>query len=450
MYRRCILILGILLAVFSPCAYSANETLSMTKFDNGLKVIVREGHSVNLVAVDIWVKAGSINEDSSNNGVSHLVEHMVFKATKKFGNGDIDREMEGIGAEVNGGTSKDYVHFFTTVASEYLQTALDVLADAVMNAQFRPEDIEKERLVVLDEIARSESDPVKVAVNAFARTSYTRHPYGMPETGTRESVLKLKRDNLASYYAKYFTPTNTCVSIAGDVTKQDAVTAVVKSFSGFERIHPNSVVKTSLPANEPARTTPLLRRYTWKQSKKAYLVIGLDAAPVSEAKDVCALDTIAAMLGNTSRGRISAALTDAHIAFTEVNADYVTQRCPGLIYVLVSIDPADEEKAASVILTEYRRLANEQVTAGELSESVSRVVGADLYQDETFSGQARVMGLWETIDSYDHYLGRSSILNSLSVSDVTDCAKKYLSGDNYCLITLEPENTSKTTESKGK
>jgi zinc protease len=436
------LILAVLLTAASGvCALGGPEDVFAGTLPNGMRVIVKEGHTVNLVSVDVWIKAGSVNEDASKNGISHLTEHMVFKATKKYGPGQIDREIEGIGAEVNGGTSKDYVHFYTTVASQYLPTALDVLSDAVMNALFRAEDVEKERRVVLDEIARDESDPLRRAIDMFIDSAYSTHPYRLHAAGSRDSVSKLTRDELYAYYCRRYTPRNTCVSVAGDVSLQDALKAVSRAFDGYERIHPDSGVDT-VPPKEPARSEPSVHSFTWQQSSKAYVILGFPAAPASSMRDVCALDTIVELFGDTYRGRISSALSASQIKFGQVVTDFVTQKYPGMIYVVAVVAPSDVSKAADVILNEFRRVAADPVSMAESADAKSRALGSDLYEMETFSGQARILGMYDCISSCDQVQERASTIPGLSASDISSTAKAYFTGNNYTLVTIEPESKS--------
>jgi predicted Zn-dependent peptidase len=413
---------------------SAADDVSLTVLPSGMKVIIREGRSINLAAVDIWVKAGSVNETAETNGVSHFVEHMIFKATQKYAPGQIDREIEGLGAELNGGTSRDYVHFYTTVASEYLSAALDALADAIMNAQFRPEDVEKERRVILDEIARAESNPMRRAAALFAQAAFKSHPYRLPPTGTRESISKLTRDDLVNYYQARFTPANTCVSIAGEVSKADALEVAQKAFSGFERIGPTAAD----PQPEPARVSAVSARFRLP-SKQAYVILGYPAPPASELRDSCALDVILAVLGDTNRGRIAAALTQQGLRFSEITAEFTAQRYPTTFSITVAVDPQDIDKAISVLVSEFRALAKNPAAAEELARAKRLVEGSDLFEQETFSGQARSLGLYESIASYDLALKYGGTVRSLTAEDVMSAASRYFGADNYCLVILEPE-----------
>jgi zinc protease len=424
-----------ILAVIASSTFADSAAqVSSTVLPNGMKVIIREGHVVNLAAVDIWVRAGSVNETSANNGISHFVEHMIFKATKKYGPGQADREIEGLGAELNGGTSKDWVHFYTNVASEYLPTALDVLSDALMNAQFRPEDMDKERQVLADEIARADSNPTQRAYNLFSRAMYATHPYGLPPTGSKEIIGKLTRDDLVAYYNRYYTPANTIVSIAGDVSTSDAVALVQKSFAGFTR---TSAAGSAAPPDEPPITSPCEKQFD-SQTSQAYVVFGYAGPPVSQFSDACALDIILALLGDTHRGRICSALTEKGIQFGEIKTDFMSQRYPSTISTVVTVDPKDEDAVVGVLRAEYRRLADEAVLPGELEQAQRMVAGGDLFDQETFSGQARSLGLYESIASYDLSLKYASTAASITAASVGDVARKYFGTSNYCLVKVEP------------
>lgn len=434
--------IAVLLAVLSSSVLASPAgNVSLTILPNGLKIIHREGHTINLVAADIWVKAGSVNETASNNGVSHFVEHMIFKSTGKYGPGEIDREIEGLGAELNGGTSRDWVHFYTTVAREYLPDALGILANAITGAQFRPEDIEKEHRVILDEIARADSDPSLRAFALFSQTAFKVHPYRWPPTGTKESINGLTRDDLVRYYDRYYTPENTCIAIAGDVSKSDAVALVQRAFAGYESRGSSDRSVADIP-EEPPLTSPRIRRFR-SLTSQAHIVLGYHVPPVSQFKEACALDVMLAVLGDTYQGRISTALSAKGIRFTTIKTDFISQRYPSTISALVSVEPKDVDAATSIILAEFQRLGNDPVPSGELEHAKRLVEGSDLFDQETFSGQARVLGLYESIASYDLALKYGSAVSSLAAADVMEVARKYFLAGRYCLAVIEPEQLQK-------
>lgn len=431
----------VLIAVFGASATLAGpaDEVSVTTLPNGMKVIVREGHAINLVAVDVWIRAGSVNETDATSGVSHFVEHMIFKATSKYGPGEMDRQIEGVGAELNGGTSRDWAHFYTTVASEYLPTALDVLANAVTNPQFKAEEIEKERRIILDEIARSDGNSSQHVFNLFSQAAFSVHPYRFPPTGMRESIARLTRDDLVTYYNRYYAPGNTCVVIAGDVSKSDAVALVEKAFAGFTTASRGDSIPVPM---EPPITSPRVKRFE-SQKDQTYLVLGYFAPPASQFKEACALDVMLAILGDTYEGRISAALNAKGIQFGAINTDFISQRYPTTFSTLVSVAPKDADAVVSILLAEYSRLGSEPVSDAEFQLAKRLVEGGDLFDQETFAGQARALGLYESIASYDLALKYAPMVRSLTAADIMEVAAKCFGPINYCLARIEPASTTR-------
>ena len=427
----------IVFALLASLPVFASEEVTVTTLPSGLRVIVREGHAVNIAAVDIWIRAGSADETADTNGVAHFVEHMIFKATSKYGPGEIDREIEGVGAEVNGGTSKDWSHFYTSVASEYLPTAVNVLADAISNARFRPEDIEIERKVILDELARAEGNQSQRALDLFAKAAFPSSPCRFPAAGDRDVISRMTRDEVFAHYQRYFTPENTCVVIAGDVSSSAAVALVEKAFAGFTRI---STAKRAAPPDEPPITSPVVVKHP-SPGKDAYLVLGYRVPGVSHFGEVCALDVMLALMGDEHEGRILRALNEKNIRFSTISTDFVTQRYPGAFSVLVEVEPKDADAARDALLSEYRRLADELVPDGELDRAKRLVEGGDLFDQETFAGQARALGMYDAIASYDLDLKYGDVVRGLTAADVMDVARKYFGETNYILIRMQPEGT---------
>lgn len=438
---KCLLLISLILIPIHLYADATQpERVTVSILPNGMKLIVREGRQAPLAALDIWVRAGSAYETPDNNGISHFVEHMIFKTTSKYGPGQIDREIEGMGAELNGGTSKDWMHFYTTVAAEYLPSAVDVLADAITTAQFKEDDIAKERQVILDEIARAESNQDKRVMDLFAGLAYGHHPYSLPPAGTRDVVSTLTRDQLVSYYKKMYIPSNVCVVVAGDVSAAKVAEIVKSAFAGFKSVAKPAVAVNPSVKIETVLTAPNAVKYKLAV-KQAHVVLGFIAASASDLRDCAALDVMLNMLGNTNGGRISDALNASKIHFTSIDADFINQKQPSVFSVHVTADPADADKIPSIILTELRRLTVEQPDMNELFHAKRVVEGADLFEQETFSGQARSLGMYDMIASWDTSLKYTPTVRELMPEDISSIAAKYFSKDNYTLLVVEPEES---------
>src|SRR5512145_368699 len=184
---------------------------------NGLTVVIRENHSSPVVAVQVWVKAGSATEPEGRAGMSHILEHMAFKGTKRRGPGQIAREVEALGGEINAYTSFDQTVYHITISGRYLENAMDILADTLGNSTFDPQELEREREVILEELRMNEDDPGRTVWKALFREAYRVHPYGRPVIGIAETIRNTTREDLVSYFSKYYSPGNMVLVIAGGV-----------------------------------------------------------------------------------------------------------------------------------------------------------------------------------------------------------------------------------------
>ena len=186
-----LLILFVLL-VFSTAVFATEYTIQ--KLPNGQTLIVYEIHNNPIVTIDTWIKTGSINENDSNNGISHFLEHLFFKGTIKHPAGEMDRLLESKGAIVNAATSKDFTHYYITIPSQYFDKALELHSDMLLNPQIPAPELEKERKVVLEEIAKDSNTPAKKAYDNLNSMMYTYHPYKRKVIGTSENIFFSKFD----------------------------------------------------------------------------------------------------------------------------------------------------------------------------------------------------------------------------------------------------------------
>jgi len=411
-------------------AHAWADDVSVTTLPSGLKVIVREGNSTDLAALDIWVRAGAVNELPEKCGTAHFIEHMIFKATDRYGPGQLDREIEGVGADLNAGTTHDYAHFYTTVPSDALPTALNALADAVVNAVFREEEVEKERRVILDELARSEADPFQYALDRVAGLLYLNHPYGRPQVGSRATIARITRDDLVAFHRAYFTPANTTVVIAGRVRSADVVALVERAFAGFDR--PSSP-RVSHP--EQSLDAPRIQSLPHR-SAQAHVAVAFRAPGIADFREVCVMDVIEIVLGGTAHGRIADALVREGVPFTKIRTDYVTRRDPSFLAVIAAVEPEYAEKARAAIVSEIRRPG---VTEDEVSYARRLIEGRYLFEQETLAGRARALGFYETIASCDIALKYVPTVRAITVGDVESVAAKYFASESYAAVTLVSE-----------
>ncbi len=211
---------------------SAGEEPLVEKYvlGNGLTVVIRPNPSSPVVAVQAWVKAGSTTEAEARAGMSHILEHMAFKGTKRRGPGEIAREVEAVGGEINAYTSFDQTVYHITLSGRFLENALDILADTLGNSVFDPAELSRELEVILEEVRMNEDDPGRVVSKALFREAYKVHPYGRPVIGYVDTIRKTTREDLLAYFHANYVPGNMVLVIAGAVDPKTSRPLIERTF----------------------------------------------------------------------------------------------------------------------------------------------------------------------------------------------------------------------------
>ena len=199
---------------------SFGADFSTHKLDNGQTIIIQEVHDNPIVIIDTWIKTGSINETDENNGVAHFLEHLFFKGTAKHPAKEFDSILEAKGAITNAGTSKDFTHYYIFIPSKDLELALDLHSDMLLNPLIPRKELEKERKVVIEEIAKKNDTPSNILYKNMVDSFYKVHPYKREVIGTKEVIETISREQILDFYNKWYTPENMTTVIVGDVDTQ--------------------------------------------------------------------------------------------------------------------------------------------------------------------------------------------------------------------------------------
>ena len=283
--RKVIIILALVLcgnfALAAECVYT---------LDNGQTVVIKEVRSNPIVTMDTWIKTGSINENDSNNGVAHFLEHLFFKGSKNHAPGEFDKMLESKGGITNAATSKDYTHYYITIPSKYFDEALELHADMLLNPLVPRKELEKERKVVLEEISKDENSPNHVVYDNLVGLLYSSHPYKRKVIGTKNIIETIHRDEIMNFYNTWYTPSNMVTVIAGDVDAQKALDTIKQNFTGSEAKAP----KTNYPKEK--QLTSQARKIAYLPAQSGYMLIGFRGATLAD-KDSYALDVLATILG---------------------------------------------------------------------------------------------------------------------------------------------------------
>ena len=422
-------------AVAGGATPSAGEEPLVEKYTlgNGLTVVLRPNPSSPVVAVQAWVKAGSTTEPESRAGMSHILEHMAFKGTKRRGPGEIAREVEAVGGEINAYTSFDQTVYHITLSGRYLENALDILADTLQNSVFDAGELARELEVILEEVRMNEDDPSRVVSKALFREAYRVHPYGRPVIGFVDTIRKTTRDDLVGYFRANYVPGNMVLVIAGNVDPGKARPLIEKTFG---RLPPGTAPEAAPPAEPPQRETRVVVKE--KDARRAYLDMGFHG-PSMRDPDVYAWDLLSMILGNGETSRLYRTVKDGKGLADSVYASSYTPKDPGLLFVGGTLSPEKARDAVREILLQTFRLAAAPPEGPELARAKTATETDFLYSLESQSSLARHVGFYETTLN-DAAFERTYLrkIRAVTADDIRAVAQKYLVPGNLTVSAVLP------------
>ena len=310
----------------------SNESVQRFTLDNGMVCLVKEDHTAPVVAIQIWVGSGSVNEGRMlGAGLSHFVEHMIFKGTPTRSPGDISREISDAGGDVNAYTAWDRTVFHTTLPSRNWKVGLDVLADAVMNATFPENEWKRERDVILREFAMNRDAPDRELYRLFESTAYRDHPYRFPVIGYEDIFKAATHKDLVSYFHNNYTPDNMIVVVVGNVPAAEMRQTLESTFAGFSRRPSDRAV---LPT-EPPQVAPRIARQTGNY-EVGRLMWGYHATALNDP-DTPALDVLADIVGDGLSSRLNREIREKQKLVYGIDASSLTLKDPGMFIISAAL-----------------------------------------------------------------------------------------------------------------
>jgi len=394
-----------------------------TILDNGLKVLIQEVRGAPVVAFMVWYKVGSRNESAGVTGISHLLEHMMFKGTPKHGKGEIARLLQRNGASFNAGTSIDYTNYHEVLASDRLELAMEIEADRMVNALIPDEEHRLEMTVVRSELERNEDNPYRTLYSELFAQAFKAHPYHWPTIGWRSDVETIRTGQIRDYYKSHYMPNNATAVLVGDVERDEALALVKKHFGTIKRgPEPPGVVTVEPPQIGERRFK--IR----KPGDTRYLMIAYPI-PALAHPDNYALDVLGMILGNGKTSRLYQALVEGKLA-TEAEAVNETARDPLLFIAHATAAPdVSLEALEKALLAEAERLKTEHPTGPELRRAKKQIQASFIYSKDSIRSLAHQLGYYETVGTYrylDTYLDR---IAAVSTEDLGRVARAYLRED---------------------
>lgn len=402
---------------------------------NGLTVYLEPCPDVPVVALQAWIRVGSALETQAQAGISHVVEHMLFKGTRRRGVGEIALEIEAAGGDINAWTEFNNTGYHVVIASRYFETGLDVLADALQHPSFNATELDRERQVVLEEMQQGEDSPHRVNFHQLFGLAFQKHPYGRPVIGRRESVEGLTRKDLVDFHRRWYTPANMRFVVVGDVDPERALGQIRRAF----RARGRKPVRVRRFVEPPQRSPRLAVQGAAIQD--AYLLAGFHVPGLNHA-DVPALDLAATLLGQGESSRLNQRILRERALVTDASAYAYTPHDEGMFTVGATTAPEKLTQAVDALLEETYRLGFEEVSDEEIQKAFVLLESNTALQRETVQGQARKLGYYAYATGNPNF--ESTYLQRLSEVTPAGLRKvmaRYVVPSNLCLSTVVPETS---------
>jgi len=404
---------------------------------NGLTIIVQEDHSAPVASVQAWCATGSIYEDQQMGaGLSHILEHMLFQGTKTRTSNEIAPKIQDVGGYMNAYTSFDRTVFWIDLPKDGVPTALEILADAMMNSTLPPKEYNKEQEVIRREFAMGMDDPDRMAGLLLFTTAYHRHPYRFPVIGELEIYNQLTQEQVMQYYKTRYVPNNLTFVVVGDVDAEKVRQQLAELFKPYPK-------KSLQPLFIPTEPPQLGRREVHQEFATELTHLSMAwHIPELTNPDVPALDLLSTILGDGRSSRLYRRVREeAGLAFS-ISAFSYTPGDPGLFGIDATVDPKKREAAEQLVLRIVDEVKQAGVTVDELAKAKKITLSHHLGSLTTMRGQASDIGSnWLLTRNLNFSRDYLDAVQKVTLDDIKRVAATYLSDNNLTVVSLNPKGS---------
>jgi predicted Zn-dependent peptidase len=408
------------------------------KLPNGLTVISEQMQHIRSASIGVWLQTGSRDEDPEWNGISHFIEHMVFKGTKHRTAEEIARQVDSIGGNMDAFTAKECICFNAKVLDEHVPVALDILSDLVLNPVFDGSDIARERGVIMEEIKMDEDNPDYLVHEIFTQNFWKDHPLGKPILGTKETVKRFERDGVLNAYAHRFAPGNIIVSAAGNIDHDRFVELV----SGhFEHMTP---MTNGFHSSTPKISSRIILRNK-KALEQVQLCIGVPAHPIAHEKRHAGY-VLNTLLGGGMSSRLFQNIRERQGLAYSIYSDLNPYRDTGCLAVYAGTSLASASKVVQSVVSEFRKLKNDSVPDEELRRSKAQLKGSLMLSLE--SSTSRMSNLARQEMYFDRFYDLDELIErieAVTAEDLSRLASEFFKPESVAVTALGNLNGLKLT-----
>ena len=442
-FKQISLMVMLFLLTLTHSAWAESTKTNTYHLKNGLKIIVRPVHKAPVVVTMVWYKVGSADEPPGLSGISHVLEHMMFKGTKNLAVGEYSKIIASNGGQENAFTNRDYTAYFQTLGAKKLPISLKLEADRMQNLQLEANEFAKEIKVVREERRmRTDDNPQSLTYERFMASLHLASPYHHPVIGWKNDLLNMQITDLKKWYARWYAPNNATLVVVGDVEPKDVFNLAKKYFGPIK--------SEAMPSRKPQRMPEPLGTKQIEISMPAKLpmvFLGFNVPSLLTSEDKMApyaLEVLAGILGANDSSRLNKMLVRTQHVASSINADYDLFARFDSEFVIYAI-PATEvppEKLVKAIQGQINDLKQQPVTQAELSRIKNQVIAHHTYQKDSLFGQAMAIGLTETAGlNWQESEEYPKKIQQVTLADIQKAANTYLTAKRLTIAILKPSQT---------
>jgi predicted Zn-dependent peptidase len=410
-------------------AGAPDRDVETTVLPNGLRIITETMSHVRSVSVGLWISSGSRAERGPENGLSHFIEHMVFKGTASRSAEDIARSMDSLGGNLDAFTGKELVSFNAKILDEHLPLAFDIVSDMLLRPAFRQDDIDKEKGVILEELKMEADSPEYVVHETFLSSFWKDHPLGKPILGTKETIKGFDREMVGRYYQSVYTPGHIVITAAGNLSHRQMVDLAVAQFGDMPAGPP-------LPEQAPPKAHSRIIIKEKKSLEQVHMMMGMPAYPVPHERRFAAY-VMNTLLGGSMSSRLFQNIREqrglVYTVFSEVSA----YRDSGCMAVYAGMSRQSAREVIDLILAEFRSLKNTLVEPEELDRSKNHLKGSVMLGLESTS--SRMSNLARQFLYFNRFFTMDEIIEEIdkvTAEDVQGVARDFFASERIAVTML--------------
>lgn len=408
---------------------------TLHQLPNGL-TIVAEQMQVEAVNLSLWVNIGSAIEPDAINGMAHFLEHMVFKGTKRIASGEFERQIEERGAVTNAATSQDYTHYYITTAPKDFAQLAPLQVDVVLNSLIPDDAFERERLVVLEEIRRSDDNPRRRTFQRAMETAFAQLPYRRPVLGPFETIAQLKPQQMRDFHDTWYQPRSITAVAVGNLPVEELIATVANSFTQSTANQGEQYIPST--SEEPAFREIVRREFEDDSLQQARLVMVWRVPGLTHLEQTYALDVLSAILGSGRTSRLVRDLREERGLVSSISVSNMTQRLQGTFYISASC-PTENLAQVEEAIVHHIRTIQKGIQESEIARIRTQVANRFIFANETPSDRAGLYGYYQSmVGDLEPAFDYPARIQSLDIADICSAAQQYLLPDAYGVIVLKP------------